>query len=193
MALARVEQLNLGLSAGAVAASYVLSTPHFAASVAAGAFLEAVNLGAIYRGAKRLFAGRLMANGWIGILSMRLILLSLAIYLAMRMGAHPIALLIGLSMTMPATLIDAWLNRPPVIDPAELPTFLEEFEEDDADFYDDDDQPGERLWSTGHLLTSRSPDLEPPSINSPSRGVGESEENGDPSRPPGDETARERE
>ena len=40
MALARVEQLNLGLSAGAVAASYMLVTPHFASSLAAGAFLE---------------------------------------------------------------------------------------------------------------------------------------------------------
>ena len=37
--LARVERLNLGLSAGAVAASLALETPHFATSLAAGALL----------------------------------------------------------------------------------------------------------------------------------------------------------
>jgi hypothetical protein len=152
MALARVEQLNLGLSAGAVAASYVFATPHFASSVAAGAFLEAINLGAIYRAARRLFAGEILTNGWVGMLTLRFIILAAAIYVTMRMGAHPVALLIGLSIAMPSTLLDAWMNRPPIIDPAELPTFLEEFDEDDAE---DPDRPGERLWSTGHLLTSR--------------------------------------
>lgn len=154
MALARVEQLNLGLSAGAVAASFAFATPHFATSLAAGAALEAINLGAIHRLAKRLFSGAMMTGGWVGVLSMRLVLLSLAIYVTMRLGAHPVALLIGLSITMPATLIDAWLNRPPIIDPAELPTFLEEFDKEDAEEPD----MGEKLWSTGHLLTSLSID-----------------------------------
>jgi hypothetical protein len=165
MALARVEQLNLGLSAGAVAASYVLVTPHFASSLAAGAFLEAVNLGAIYRAAKRLFAGEMLTNGWVGMLMMRFIVLAFAIYVTMRMGAHPVALLIGLSIAMPSTLIDAWMNRPPIIDPAELPTFLEEFDEDDAD---DPDRASERLWTTGHLLTSRPLEFENPE-DSPER------------------------
>jgi len=160
MALARVEQLNLGLSAGAVAASYAFSTPHFATSLAAGAALEVINLGAIHRGAKRLFDGKMMSGGWVGMLSMRLIILGFAIYFAMRLGAHPIALVIGLSITMPATLIDAWMNRPPIIDPAELPTFLEDFEEEDSYFHDDEDRTGERLVPTGHLLTSRPLDLE---------------------------------
>ena len=160
MGLARVERLNLGLSAGAVAASYALSTPHFATSLAAGAALEAINLGAIHRGAKRLFAGQMLTNGWVGVLAMRLLVLSFAIFMVMRMGAHPIALLIGLSITMPATIIDAWMNRPPIIDPAELPTFLEDFEEEDAERFDHEDRIGEPMWSTGHLMTSRSLDLE---------------------------------
>ena len=68
--------------------------------------------------------------------------------------------MIGLSITMPATLIDAWMNRPPIIDPAELPTFLEDFDEEDSYFDDDEDRTGERLVPTGHLLTSRPLDLE---------------------------------
>jgi hypothetical protein len=160
MALARVEQLNLGLSAGAVAASYALATPHFATSLAAGAALEAINLGAIHRAAKRLFDGKMMTNGWVGMLSMRLILLAFAIYFAMRMGAHPVALVIGLSITMPATLIDAWMSRPPIIDPAELPTFLEEFDEEDHFYSDHEDRTSERIVPTGHLLTSRPFDLD---------------------------------
>ena len=53
--LARVERLNLGLSAGAVAASFALVTPHCAGSLDAGAVLEALNLGAIHRGARKVF------------------------------------------------------------------------------------------------------------------------------------------
>ncbi len=164
MALARVEQLNLGLSAGAVVVSYALATPLFAASLAAGAVLEAINLGAIHRGAKRLFDGKMMTNGWVGMLSLRLVILGFAIFFAMRLGAHPVALVIGLSITMPATIIDAWLNRPPIIDPAELPTFLEEFDEEDSFFSNDDNDPDgpttTRVFPTGYLLTSRPLELE---------------------------------
>lgn len=144
--LAKVEQWNLGLSAGAVAASYALATPHFATSLAAGAFLEAINLGAIHRAAKRLFEGHLMSGGWVGGLALRFILLGTAIYLTMRAGAHPVALLIGLSIAMPATVIDAWINRPPIVDPATLPVFLD-------DGIDEDEE--ERLIQTGRLFTSQ--------------------------------------
>ena len=147
--LARVEQWNLGLSASAVAASYALATPHFATSLAAGAFLEAINLGAIHRASKRLFAGELMSLGWVGGLSLRFIILGTAIYLTMRAGANPIALLIGLSIAMPATLIDAWLNRPPIVDPATLPVFLEDGIDDGED---------DRLWQSGRLFTSQHSD-----------------------------------
>jgi hypothetical protein len=144
--LAKVEQWNIGLSAGAVAASYALVTPHFATSLAAGAFLEAINLGAIHRAAKRLFAGELMSRGWVGGLSLRFLILGTAIFLTMRSGADPIALLIGLSIAMPATVIDAWLNRPPILDPATLPVFL-----DDGI----DEAQEDRLFQTGRLFTSK--------------------------------------
>lgn len=120
--LARVERLNLGLSAGAVAASFALVTPHFAGSLAAGAFLEALNLGAILRGAQKFFGGDAGGTrGWIGVFSMRFLTLGAAIYVTMQAGANPAALLIGLSIAMPAVLIDAWIHRPPVVDPATLP------------------------------------------------------------------------
>jgi hypothetical protein len=144
--LARVEQWNIGLSAGAVAASYALVTPHFATSLAAGAFLEAINLGAIHRAAKRLFAGEILSGGWIGGLSMRLVILGVAIFITMKAGANPIGLLIGLSVAMPATVIDAWLNRPPIVDPATLPVFLDDGIDEDED---------ERLWKSGRLFTSK--------------------------------------
>jgi hypothetical protein len=144
--LAKVEQWNLGLSAGAVAASYALATPHFATSLAAGAFLEAINLGAIHRAAQRLFAGELMSAGWVGGLALRFLILGTAIFLTMNAGANPVALLIGLSIAMPATVIDAWLNRPPILDPSTLPVFLD----DGIDEGEED-----RLWQTGRLFTSR--------------------------------------
>jgi hypothetical protein len=147
--LAKVEQWNIGLSASAVAASYALATPHFATSLAAGAFLEAINLGAIHRAAQRLFAGEMMSAGWVGGLSMRFLILGTAIYLTMNAGANPIALLIGLSIAMPATVIDAWLNRPPILDPATLPVFLEDGIDEGED---------ERLWHIGRLFTSKHSD-----------------------------------
>jgi len=144
--LAKVEQWNIGLSAGAVAASYALATPHFATSLAAGAFLEAINLGAIHRAAQRLFAGEMVSRGWVGGLSVRLVILGVAIFITMNAGANPIALLIGLSIAMPATVIDAWLNRPPILDPATLPVFLDDGIDEDED---------DRLWKSGRLFTSK--------------------------------------
>lgn len=144
--LAKVEQWNLGLSVSAVAASYALATPHFAASLAAGAFLEAINLGAIHRAAQRLFSGEIMSRGWVAGLALRFIILGTAIYFTMQAGANTIALLIGLSIAMPATIIDAWLNRPPILDPATLPVFLEDGIDEDED---------ERLWKLGRLFTSK--------------------------------------
>lgn len=157
--LARVEQLNLGLSAGAVAVSFVFSTPHFATSLAAGALLEAVNFGAIHRGARQLFSGESASlRGWVGVLSMRFMLLALAILVTMQAGAHPAALLIGLSLVMPATVIDAWIHRPPVVDPATLPTLVEAEAEAEAE---DDAEYWERysIWRPGHLIATWRDDL----------------------------------
>ena len=144
--LATVEQWNLGLSAGAVAASFAFATPFFATSLAAGAFLEAINLGAIHRAARKLFAGEMMSGGWVGGLALRFMLLGTAIYLTMTSGAHPVAFVVGLSIAMPATVIDAWINRPPVVDPATLPVFLEDGIDQEED---------SRLFQIGRLFTSK--------------------------------------
>ncbi|MBY0399022.1 hypothetical protein K2X89_01920 [Myxococcota bacterium] len=129
--MAKVEQWNLGLSASAVAASLALETPHFATSLAAGAFLEAVNLGALRRSALRFFAGEL-GGTWTGAFTLRFLFLAGGIFLTLQAGAHPVALLIGLSIAMPAVLIDAWLNRPPILDPATLPVLLDEDIDDET-------------------------------------------------------------
>ncbi|MFO0689556.1 MAG: hypothetical protein U0900_12690 [Myxococcota bacterium] len=123
--LAKVEQWNLGLSASAVAASLALETPHFATSLAAGALLEAVNLGALRRAAVRFFAGELERT-WTAAFALRFLFLAAGIFLVLQAGAHPVALLIGLSIAMPAALVDAWLNRPPIVDPATLPVLLDD-------------------------------------------------------------------
>lgn len=157
--LARVERLNLGLSAGAVAASFALVTPHFAGSLAAGALLEALNLGVIYRGARKLFTGELEgARTWIGVFSVRFLTLAAAIYVTIEAGANPAALLIGLSITMPATLIDAWLNRPEPIDPATLPVLV------DGRYENESDEEAEywesySVWRPGRLITTERDDL----------------------------------
>ena len=163
--LARVERLNLGLSAGAVAASLALVSPHFAGSLAAGAFLEALNLGAIHRGAKRLFTGEIEgARTWIGLFSMRFLTLAAAIFVTMQAGADVAALLIGLSITMPATVIDAWLNRPAVVDPATLPSFVDGAPLSGAaalaeDQSDDEYWESYSVWRPGRLITSERDDL----------------------------------
>ncbi len=140
--LARVEQWNLGLSAGAVAASLALATPHFATSLAAGAFLEAVNLGALRRSALRYFGGE-MTRSWTGAFTLRFLLLGAGIFLTLQAGADPVALLIGLSIAMPAVLVDAWLNRPPILDPATLPVFLEDENTDENGDAIDDESGGD--------------------------------------------------
>jgi len=120
--LASIERLNLTISAGAVAASFALATPHFAASLAAGAALEAVNLGAMHRASRRLFGGEIQGAGpWIGVFGLRFGLLAAGIVLAMGAGAHPVGLVVGLSVVVPAAIVDAWLNRPAYVDPDTLP------------------------------------------------------------------------
>ena len=175
LGLAKVEQWNLGLSAGAVAASFALVTPHFATSLAAGAFLEAINLGAIHRAMKRLFRGEILGAGWVGGFMFRFMFLGIAIYLTMRAGANPVAMLIGLSIAMPATVIDAWINRPPILDPASLPVFL-----DDGI----DDQEDERLAGFGRLFTSkysdRSEDVRDDALDSDFEGDSQANSLADP-------------
>lgn len=166
-ALARVEQWNLGLSASAVAASLALETPHFATSLAAGAFLEAVNLGALRRAALRFFGGEL-SRSWTGAFALRFLMLAAGIFLTLQAGANPVAMLIGLSIAMPAVLVDAWINRPPILDPASLPVFLDHETDDETDEIREaaDRERHTGFSLTGELFALRVTPTDPPDYDS---------------------------
>ena len=115
MSIDPIERTNLTLSAGAVAASLALASPGFAASLAVGALLEAWNFRGLRRSAQFLFWGEIRGSrGWLGVYALRMSLLVIGIGAALYFGAHPVALLIGLSLIMPATVIEAWRARPRV-------------------------------------------------------------------------------
>lgn len=109
-----IQRLNIGLSAAAVAAGWALVSPLFASSVALGAAVEVWNFRALHRGALRLFSG-VSGGGFAAAgFGLRFLLLGVAIAFALRAGAHPVGLALGISMIVPATLIGAWLARPRV-------------------------------------------------------------------------------
>jgi hypothetical protein len=116
--------MNLKLSAGAVAASLVLATPAFAFSLLVGALLETFNFHGLRRSAQFLFWGQIASGrSWTGVFALRFSLLALGIVAAMHFGADPVGLFIGLSLMMPAAVIEAWRARPaidenaPALDP----------------------------------------------------------------------------
>jgi len=109
------ERMNLAFSAGAVAASAVLATPLFAFSVAIGAALEAFNFRGLRRQSQFLFWGQIKSGGlWAGVYGLRFGLLVIGICSALYFGADPAGLLIGLSIIMPAAVVEAWRTRPAV-------------------------------------------------------------------------------
>jgi hypothetical protein len=110
-----IERTNFTLSAGVLVASLALASPAFAASVAVGALLEAWSFRTLRRSAQFLFWGQIQGGrGWLGVYSLRTTLLLLGIASALYFGAHPIGLVIGLSIVIPATLIETWRTRPTV-------------------------------------------------------------------------------
>ena len=110
-----VERLTLTLSAGATAAGWWLVSPLFAMSLGFGALIEAVNFRGLHRQSELLFWGQIRSGGaWTGLYGLRFGLLVIGIGGALALGAHPLGLLLGLSLVMPATLWVAWRNRPPV-------------------------------------------------------------------------------
>ena len=52
-----MESLNLGISAGAVAAGFAFASPVFAMSLAFGAVIEALNFRALRTAANQMFSG----------------------------------------------------------------------------------------------------------------------------------------
>ncbi len=120
--LLRVERLNFTLSAGAVAASFALFTPQIATSVAAGALVEVANFRAMHASARRFFGGEFGGAGlWVGVVGLRLALLGGAMLLALALGAHAIAFVVGLSIVLPAVLVDSWRHRPVILDQSDYP------------------------------------------------------------------------
>lgn len=112
-----IERMNLAFSAGAVAASAVLATPLFAFSVAIGAALEAFNFRGLRRQSQFLFWGQIKSGGlWTGVYGLRFGALVIGIGSALYFGVDPAGLLVGLSIIMPAVVVEAWRSRP-AIDP----------------------------------------------------------------------------
>jgi hypothetical protein len=129
-----MESLNFGISAGAVAAGFALASPMFAASLAFGAAIEAANFRALRGAATRMFSGDLVAGReapgppdlqfgkmWAAGFGLRFGFLAVAISLALGAGAHPVGLVIGLSTTIPAVVIGAILQRPPIVETGPAP------------------------------------------------------------------------
>jgi hypothetical protein len=109
-----IERTNLRLSAGAAALSLALAPPAFAASLLAGAALEWVNFRGLRRSAAAFFGGEIPGNnGYRAVAGLRFLLLAVGIATALGLGAHPVGLVIGLSLIMPAAVIEAWRHRPP--------------------------------------------------------------------------------
>jgi hypothetical protein len=108
-----IERTNLKLCAGAVVASLAIASPLFALSLALGAAFEALNFRGLRLGAEALFAGELPPRR-AGLLGPRVALLALALGVALYAGAHPVGLVVGLSLILPAAVIEAWRARPPV-------------------------------------------------------------------------------
>jgi hypothetical protein len=115
MSLDPIERTNLALSAGAVALSLAFASPAFAASLLAGAALESVNFRGLRRSAALFFGGGLPSSAGFRTLSgLRFLLLAVGIATGLGLGAHPVGFAIGLSLIMPAALIEAWRHRPRV-------------------------------------------------------------------------------
>ena len=104
---------SLAFSAGATALSWACISPRFAGSLALGAALEAVNFRALFGHWRSTLLGS-EPGGWARFagFGVRFLLLGLALWAALAFGAHPVGLLIGLSLVVPGVLLAAWRVRP---------------------------------------------------------------------------------
>jgi hypothetical protein len=112
-----VMRWNFALSGGTCAVS-ALASPRFAFGVAVGAALETANFRALWRSGEAILRRR--APGGAAALAgfgLRFALLGAMIYATLRLGVHPIGLLLGLSLIVPAVLAAAWRARP-AVDPS---------------------------------------------------------------------------
>lgn len=109
----------LALVAGAVSVAWFASSPGVAISLLCGAGIGALNFFLIYRNCQAIFLGAaggerngtvVAALGFCLRFGMLLLVVAVSIYI----GAHPVGLVIGLSLIVPAILIQTWISRPAV-------------------------------------------------------------------------------
>lgn len=113
---------NLAFSAGAAAAGWAFVSPRFAGSLALGAVLEAVNFRSMWRFSERVLLGKSSgAFPAIGAFGLRFVLLAVVLWVALGAGAHPVGLVVGLSMIVPAVVLAAWRARPQDLPAGEAP------------------------------------------------------------------------
>jgi hypothetical protein len=104
---------SLALSAGATAVSWALVSPRFAGSLALGAALEAANFRALFRHWRAaLLGGESKGLAVFGSFGLRFVVLGGLVWGALALGAHPVGLLLGLSVVVPSVLFAAWRARP---------------------------------------------------------------------------------
>lgn len=141
----------MAISAGAVAASFAVASPHFAGSLAIGAVLESLNFRFLHRTGDALFGGVVQGGGpWVAVLALRLGLVFAGIIVALLGGADPIGLVIGLSLAMPATVAAAVWNRPAV-----EPQALEPAVDSDDPIWDE-----YSVWRPGRQPARRDQEIE---------------------------------
>ena len=117
-----VQRYNLLMSAGAAAASLALVSPRFAGSLALGALVETVNFRALWRFSQRAIFGASAGSGAaVGSFGLRFVALGAVIWVAIASGAHPVGLVLGLSLIVPAIVLAAWRHRPPMGPVTEAP------------------------------------------------------------------------
>jgi hypothetical protein len=115
------ERMNLVISAGAVATCYAVATPSFTAGLALGAAMEAMNFHALRRSAQFLFWGVVPnQRAWSAVFAMRFGMLAIGIGAALYFDMNAAGLLVGLSLVMPAAIIEAWRTRPMIVEDAEV-------------------------------------------------------------------------
>ena len=106
---------NLAFSAGALALALVAVSPRFAAGLALGAVLEAVNFRSLWRSCERIFLSGAPGSGpAVALFGLRFVLLGAVIFFAIEAGVDPVGLVVGLSLIVPAIVLAAWRARPPV-------------------------------------------------------------------------------
>ncbi len=104
---------NLAFTAGGTGLGWALVSPLFAGSLALGALLATVNLRGLWRGAEVVVLGRQGgAAAVVGAFGARFVLLAVVLWVALGAGAHPVGLVVGLSIVMPAVILAAWQARP---------------------------------------------------------------------------------